>query len=148
MTVEKREAKVPLAQRPRAPMARGSFVKGAAQRSPQPSQSLLVQVYARKGLVMALSRSRSTRSVAAAVEAAGDCEAWPYLDGDVLLASRSRKVCMTCHWFRHHAGAQCIPLLTCQLHQGLIAQGDHLLNRCQGWTDDMTRQRGLAPEAG
>jgi hypothetical protein len=71
---------------------------------------------------MALSRSRSVRSVAASVEAAGDCEAWPYLDGDVLLASRSRKVCMTCHWFRHHAGAQCIPLLTCQLHQGLIAR--------------------------
>ena len=97
---------------------------------------------------MALSRSRSVRSVTAAVEAAGDCEAWPYLDGDVLLASRSRKVCMTCHWFRHQAGAQCIPLLTCQLHQGLIAQGDHLTNRCQGWTDDMTRQRGWAPEAG
>ena len=54
-------------------------------------------------LAMALSRSRAARSVAAAVEAAGDCEAWPYLDGDVLLASRSRKVCMTCHWFRHHA---------------------------------------------
>jgi hypothetical protein len=105
-------------------------------------------VYVRKGLVMGLSRSRSARSVAAAVEAAGDCEAWPYLDSDVLLASRSRKVCMTCHWFRHRAGAQCIPLLTCQLHQGLIAQGDHLLNRCQGWTDDMTSQRGWAPEVG
>ena len=148
MTVEKREAKDPLAQRPRAPMARGSFAKRVAQRPCQPTQSLLVQVYACKGLVMALSRPRSARSVAAAVEAAGDCEAWPYLDSDVLLASRSRKVCMTCHWFRHHAGGQCIPLLTCQLHQGLIAQGDHLLNRCQGWTDDMTRQRGWAPEAG
>ena len=147
MTVEKRAAKVPLAQRPRVPMARGSFVKGAAQRPRQPTQSLLVQVYALRGL-MALSRSRSARSVAVAVEAAGDCEAWPYLDGDVLLPSRSRKVCMTCHWFRHHAGAQCIPLLTCQLHQGLVAQGDHLLNRCQGWTDDMQRQRGWAPEAG
>jgi hypothetical protein len=86
--------------------------------------------------------------VTAAVEAAADCEGWPYLDGDVLVASRSRKVCMTCHWFRHHAGAQCIPLLTCQLHQGLIAHGDHLLSRCQGWTDDMTRQRGWAPEVG
>ena len=105
-------------------------------------------MYDCRGLVMALSRSWSARSVTAAVEAAGDCEAWPYLDGDVLRPSRSRKVCMACHWFRHHAGAQCIPLLTCQLHQGLIAQGDHLLNRCQGWTDDMTRQRGWAPEAG
>jgi hypothetical protein len=35
----------------------------------------------------------------------------------------------------------CIPLLTCQLHQGLIAQGEHLTSRCQGWTDGMTRQQ-------
>ena len=61
-------------------------------------------------------------------------EEWPYLDGQVLLKTRSRKVCMTCHWFRHHAGAECIPVLTCQLHRG------------QGWTDDMVRQRGWAPE--
>ena len=48
--------------------------------------------------------------------------------------------------FRHHAGANCIPLLTCQLQQGLIAHGEHLTSRCQGWTDDMVRQRGWAPE--
>ena len=98
MTVEKREAKVPLAQRPRAPMARGSFVEDTAQRPRQPTHSPLVQVYVFRGLVVALSRSRSVRSVTAAVEAAGDCEAWPYLDSDVLRPSRSRKVCMTCHW--------------------------------------------------
>ena len=92
---------------------------------------------------MAASRIRPT-----AVAAGSDSEAWPYLDEGVLRPSRSRKVCMTCHWFGHQAGAQCIPLLTCQLHQGLIAQGDHLLSRCQGWTDDMTRQRGCAPQAG
>ena len=74
------------------------------------------------------------------------CDGWPYLDQEVLIASRSRKVCMTCHWFRHQSGVTCIPLLTCQLHQGLIGQGDHLTHRCQGWTDDMTRQRGWAPE--
>jgi hypothetical protein len=45
-------------------------------------------------------------------------------------------------------GVNCIPLLTCQLHQGLPAQGEHLTHRCQGWTDDMTRQRGRAPETG
>ncbi|WP_323248721.1 galactose oxidase [Synechococcus sp. CCY9202] len=73
-------------------------------------------------------------------------EEWPYLDQEVLVPARSRKVCMTCHWFRHHAGPNCIPLLTCQLHQGLIAQGEHLTSRCQGWTDDMTSQRGWAPE--
>jgi len=53
---------------------------------------------------------------------------------------------MTCHWFRHHAGVNCIPVLTCQLHQGLIAHGEHLTSRCQGWTDDMARQKGWAPE--
>ena len=40
----------------------------------------------------------------------------------------------------------CIPVLTCQLNQGLIAHGEHLTSRCQGWTDDMTRQQGWAPE--
>jgi hypothetical protein len=73
-------------------------------------------------------------------------EDWPYLDSDVLLRTRSRKVCMTCHWFRRHAGVNCIPVLTCQLHQGLIAHGEHLTSRCQGWTDDMVRQNGWAPE--
>ena len=57
-------------------------------------------------------------------------EEWSYLDECTMQKTRSRKVCMTCHWFGHHAGAQCIPLLTCQLHRGLIAQGDHLLSRC------------------
>ena len=71
---------------------------------------------------------------------------WPYLEDDVLRKSRSRKVCMTCHWFRHHAGVGCVPVLTCQLHQGLIAHGEHLTSRCQGWTDDLVRQRGWAPE--
>jgi hypothetical protein len=51
---------------------------------------------------------------------------------------------MTCHWFEHHAGVNCIPLLTCQLHQGLIAHGEHLTSRCQGWTDDMARHADSA----
>ena len=76
----------------------------------------------------------------------GVYEEWPYLDEAVLLKTRSRKICMTCHWFRHHAGVNCIPVLTRQLHQGLIAHGEHLTSRCQGWTDDMARQRSCAPE--
>lgn len=36
--------------------------------------------------------------------------------------SRSPKVCMACHFFRHHAGVNGISLLTGQLHQGLLAQ--------------------------
>ena len=39
-----------------------------------------------------------------------EIEDWPYLDEAVLLRTRSRKVCMTCHWFRHHAGVNCIPV--------------------------------------
>jgi hypothetical protein len=58
-----------------------------------------------------------------------EIEDWPYLDEAVLLRTRSRKVCMTC-----------------QLHQGLIAHGEHLTSHCQGWTDDQVRQKGWAPE--
>ena len=49
MTEESWIAKDPRAQKPRAPMARGSFVDGTAQRTRQPIQSLLVQVDACKG---------------------------------------------------------------------------------------------------
>jgi len=73
---------------------------------------------------------------------------WPYLDRQQLQPSRSRMVCMTCHFFRHHSGVNCIPVLTCQLHQGLLAQGEHLTHRCPSWTEDLTRHRGWAPEAG
>ena len=73
-------------------------------------------------------------------------EEWPYLDGAVLQKCRSHRVCMTCHFFRHHPGPNCIPLLTCRLHQGLIAHGEHLTSRCQGWTEDLHRQKGWAPE--
>ncbi len=86
------------------------------------------------------------RPAAVAARLETPIEDWPYLDEAVLLRTRSRKVCMTCHWFRHHAGVNCIPVLTCQLHQGLIAHGEHLVSRCQGWTDDMARQKGWAPE--
>ncbi|MFZ0406745.1 MAG: galactose oxidase [Cyanobium sp.] len=64
----------------------------------------------------------------------------------MLLKSRSRQGCMTCHWFRHHANTNAIPLHSCQLHRGLIAHGEHLTSRYQGWTDDMERQLGWAPE--
>ncbi|MEA5416228.1 hypothetical protein [Synechococcus sp. BA-132 BA5] len=40
----------------------------------------------------------------------------------------------------------CIPVLTCQLHQGLLVEGEHLTRRCQGWTEDLVRQRGWCPE--
>ena len=73
-------------------------------------------------------------------------EEWPYLDSDMLMKTRSRKVYMTCNWFKHHAGVNCIPVVTCQLHQGLIAHGEYLVSRCQGRTDDMVRQKGWAPE--
>jgi hypothetical protein len=80
-------------------------------------------VYACRGCHGAgpLSRLQASRKEA--------IEEWPYLDEVTLLKTRSRKVCMTCHWFRHHAGVNCIPVLTCQLHQGLIAHGEHLTSR-------------------
>jgi hypothetical protein len=53
---------------------------------------------------------------------------------------------MTCPWFRHHADANAIPVLSCQLHQGLIAHGEHLTSRCQSWCSDLVHQRGWAPE--
>jgi hypothetical protein len=36
-------------------------------------------------------------------------------------------------------------LLTCQLHQGLNAQGENLIRRGQCWKHDIVRQRGWAP---
>ncbi len=85
-----------------------------------------------------LSRLRPSRT--------DEIEDWPRLHQAVLRSSRSRQVCMTCHFFRHHPGPECIPLLTCHLHQGLIAQGEHLTHRCTGWSEDLHRQRGWAPE--
>ncbi len=32
-------------------------------------------------------------------------------------------------------------MLTCQLDQGLIAHGEHLIGRCEGWTVEMVRSR-------
>jgi hypothetical protein len=74
-------------------------------------------------------------------------EEWPFLEQPLLLPSRSHRVCLTCHWFRHHAAPQCVPLLTCQLHQGLISHGEHLTRRCTSWTEDQLRRSGWAPEA-
>jgi hypothetical protein len=53
---------------------------------------------------------------------------------------------MTCHFFRHHPAPDCIPLLTCHQHQGLIAHGEHLSHNCAAWTDDLHRRCGWAPE--
>jgi hypothetical protein len=52
------------------------------------------------------------------------------------------------HPSQYHGGGNCIPLLTCQLQKRLLAHGEHLTRRCQGWTDDMTRQLGWCPEVG
>jgi len=69
----------------------------------------------RAGVVVAASppRSRGTRVAPSPAADDGGYEEWPYLDEEVLVARRSRKVCMTCHWFRHHSGVNGIPVLTC-----------------------------------
>jgi len=69
-------------------------------------------------------------------------EDWPWLDQDVLRSSRSRQVCMTRHVFRHHLGLNGIPLLTCHLHQGLMAHGEHLTHRPSRW-DCWCQQLGI-----
>lgn len=68
----------------------------------------------------------------------------------MLLKPCSRKACMTCHWFWHHAGVNCIPAFAYQLHQSLIAHGEYLTHCCQGWTVNMVRQRAgrCSPAAG
>jgi hypothetical protein len=69
-------------------------------------------------------------------------EDWPWLDQEMLHRSRSHQVCMTCHFLRHHPGPDSFPLLTCHLHQGLIAHGEHLSRRCSSWMENLHRQRG------
>ena len=101
---------------------------------------LLLRVSAREFAVPPVNLSRLEPCRIDAIED------WPWLDQQVLHTSRSHQVCMTCHFFRHHPGPNSIPLLTCHLHQGLIAQGEHLTHRCSGWTEDLHRHRGWAPE--
>ncbi|MEA5412087.1 galactose oxidase [Synechococcus sp. BA-120 BA3] len=76
-----------------------------------------------------------------------DRDAWPYLGPEQLLPSRSRRVCLTCQWFRHHTDADGIPLLSCQWHQALIGHGDHLTRRCPSWLEPLQRGSGWCPEA-
>jgi hypothetical protein len=53
---------------------------------------------------------------------------------------------MTSHWFRHHAGASCITLLCCQMHQGLIDQSEHLSRCCHGLSEAQALRQGWARE--
>jgi len=74
-------------------------------------------------------------------------ESSPQLDSSLLIPSRSKQVCLTCRSFRHHLSDDEIPLLTCQFHQGLIGQGEHLTRRCPSWSGETTGPLGWAPEA-
>ena len=47
-------------------------------------------------------------------------EEWPYLDEGTLQKTRSRKVCMTCHWFRHHARAGLMTFNAIQIAAGRL----------------------------
>ena len=59
---------------------------------------------------------------------------WPFLDREVLLPSSSSKFCLNCRWFCHQVEPNCIPLLSCLRHQGLLANGDYLSQHCCCWT--------------
>ena len=54
----------------------------------------------------------------------------PYLDDEVLRSSRIHQVC-----------------ITCQLHESLIFQGNHLTHCCPHGTEDLKAQIGWVPEA-
>ena len=56
-------------------------------------------------------------------------EEWDYLEIDVLRPARSSRVCMTCQHFRYEVGRDCVTLLPCPIHQGLIPQGEYLAHR-------------------
>ncbi len=43
--------------------------------------------------------SRGTRTAPSSAADDGGYEEWPYLDEEVLVASRSRKICLNCHSF-------------------------------------------------
>ena len=68
---------------------------------------------------------------------------WPYLDSEVLVETRSRKVCMTqaSRWSELHPRAHLPAAPGC-----LIAHGEHITIHCQGWSDDMTHSQGWTPE--
>jgi len=94
---------------------------------PRARDTALMQWAMANGFPVPLSRLQPSR-----IDAIED---WPWVDQDMLRSSRSRQVCMSCHFLRYHPGPNCIPVLTCHLHQGLIAHGEHLTHRCQGWTE-------------
>jgi len=73
-------------------------------------------------------------------------EEWHYLDEDVLLKTRSSRVCMNCGHFRYEVGRHCVTLLTCPIHQGLIPQGEHLTKRCSQWVARQEVRQGWCPE--
>jgi len=73
-------------------------------------------------------------------------EEWDYLDVDILRPARSGAFCITCQHFRYEVGNQCVTVLACPIHQGLIPQGEHLTKRCGHW---VARQEvGWCPEPG
>jgi len=75
-------------------------------------------------------------------------EEWRYLDIDVLKPSRSSSVCITCQHFRYEVGRQCVTLLTCPIHLGLIPQGEHLTKRCAQWVARRELAVGWCSEGG
>jgi hypothetical protein len=109
MTVEKRAAKVPLTRKPRVPMARGSVMGCVASNAPtHPFPTSTADAF--KGWVMARSRSRASRSMAEPLRP--QVTAKPALPhGNVLCAPQPQGL-HELDWFRDHAGAQCIDLLT------------------------------------
>jgi hypothetical protein len=83
-----------------------------------------------------------------AVRSAAPAEDWEFLEWGVLRPSRSGAVCITCEHFRYEVANQCVTVLTCPIHQGLIPQGEHLTKRCSQWVARREVAVGWCPEAG
>ena len=76
----------------------------------------------------------------------GVAEEWEYLGGGVLRPARTAAVCIACQHFRYEVGSQCVTVLTCPIHQGLIPQGEHLTKRCAQCMARRELAAGWCPE--
>lgn len=82
------------------------------------------------------------RPAVLAAQLGAPVESWTDLDAAVLLKTRRRKDCMTCHRFRASLRSERHRSAHPPAAPGLIVHGEPLTSRPQGWSIDMTRLRG------
>jgi len=72
---------------------------------------------------------------------------WEFMEAELLRASRSGQVCITCQHFTYGTDAHCRTLLGCKLQSKQLGQGEHLTKQCRHWLTRRERQVGWCPEA-